>query len=218
MCAHVTDDDQTEIEEARWPIPRSGPFWLAAFVGLLVAANVGSILFSKLVDKHPAVLIALSARNRHLMLTVPSDLGPFAWALIATARLALSAVVCHYIGRAYGDRALRWFWRFLGMPQEQVSKFEQSFAQAEWAVVPLLVGSNIVWVLSGAARTSWRRLLPLAAIGIAGRLVLLWWLAKEFESELRSVINFTTHYQLWFIGGTLVIVVAANLRNFRKGG
>lgn len=214
----MTDDDQNEIEVTRWPIPRSGPFWLAAFVGLLVAANVGSILLSKLVDDHPAVLIALSARNRHLMLTVPSDLGPFAWTLIATARLLLSAVVCHYIGRAYGDRALRWFWRFLGMPQEQVAKFEQSFAQAEWAVVPLLVGSNIVWVLSGAARTSWRRLLPLAAIGIAGRLLLLWWLAKEFESELRSVINFTTHYQLWFIGATLVIVVVANVRNFRKGG
>lgn len=218
MCAHVTDDDQNEIELTRWPIPRSGPFWLAAFVGLLVAANVGSILLSKLVDDHPGVLIALSARNRHLMLTVPSDLGPLAWALIATLRLLLSAVVCHYIGRAYGDRALRWFWRFLGMPQEQVAKFEQSFAQAEWAVVPLLVGSNIVWVLSGAARTSWRRLLPLAAIGIAGRLVLLWWLAKEFESQLRSVINFTTHYQLWFIGATLVIVVVANVRNFRRGG
>ena len=218
MCAHVTDDDQTLIEEAPRPEPRSGPFWLAAFVGLLLAANVGSILLSKLVDEHPAVLIALSARNRHLMLTVPSDLGPFAWALIATTRLALSAVVCHYIGRAYGDRALRWFWRFLGMPQEQVSKFEQSFERAEWAVVPLLVGSNIVWVLSGATRTRWRRLLPLAAIGIAGRLVLLWWLAKEFESQLRSVINFTTRYQLWFIGATLVIVVVANVRNFRKGG
>ena len=31
---------------------------------------------------------------------------------------------------SYGDRALRLFWRYMGMPTEQVSKFENAFAKA----------------------------------------------------------------------------------------
>lgn len=194
---------------------RTGPLWLGAFVALLVAANIGSILLTSLVDDRPGLLLALSSRNRHLVLTVPSDLGLPAWATIATLRLVTSAVVCHYIGRAYGDRALRWFWRYLGMPTEQVDRFEKGFTDAELVLVPFFVGSNIVWVLSGAAGTRWRRLAPLAAIGIAGRLALLWWLAGRFESQLRDVIDVTTRYQTWFILGTLVLVVATQVRNFR---
>ena len=196
-------------------VPRHAPVWLVAFIGLLVAANVGSVMLSSLVDDHPAVLLALSSRNRHLVLTQPSDLAPWAWATIGALRLGLSAVVCHYLGRSYGDRALRWFYRYLGMPAEQVDTFERGFSDAEWVLVPLFVGSNIVWVLSGAAATPWRRLVPLAAVGIAARLALLWFLAEQFQSQLRSVIDVTTRYQTWFILGTLVIVVLTQVRNLR---
>jgi len=198
-------------------IPWHGRLWIAAFVTLLVAANVGNIIMAKLLPDHPGALLALSARNRHLVLTVPTDLHWTAWAAIGAARLALSAVVCHLLGRAYGDRALRWFWRYLGMPPEQVAKFEDGFARAEWVVVPFFVGSNIVWVLSGASRTTWMRLAPLAAVGIAARLALIRWLSSEFESQLRSVIDFTTKYQLWFILGGIVVVVLTQVRNFRSG-
>lgn len=202
-------------DAALTPVPRSGPVWLGAFVCLLVAANVGSVMLTKLVAEHPGVLLALSSRNRHLVLTVPSDLSPAAWAIIGALRLTLSAVVCHYLGRAYGDRALRWFWRYMGMSGDQVDRFERGVSNAEWVLVPFFVASNIVWVLTGAAQTSWRRLAPLAAIGIAGRLALLWWLASQFESQLTSVIDFTTKYQTWFILGTLAIVIATQVRNFR---
>lgn len=210
LAGPVPTDDATLA-----PIPRSGPVWLGAFIGLLVAANVGSVMLTKLVAEHPGLLLALSSRNRHLVLTVPSDLSPTAWAVIGALRLTLSAVVCHYLGRAYGDRALRWFWRYMGMSGDQVDRFERGVSNAEWVLVPVFVASNIVWVLTGAARTSWRRLAPLAAIGIAGRLALLWWLASQFESQLTSVIDFTTKYQTWFILGTLAIVVATQVRNFR---
>ncbi|MFM7045084.1 MAG: hypothetical protein ACKOYG_05970, partial [Ilumatobacteraceae bacterium] len=170
---------------------------------------------TKLVDEAPALLLALSSRNRHLVLTQPSDLGPWLWGAIGAARLTLSAVVCHYLGRAYGDRALRWFYRYLGMPSDRVDKFEKGFTDAEIVLVPLFVGSNIVWVLSGAAATPWRRLIPLAALGIAGRLVVLWFLAAQFQEQLGSVIDFTTRYQTWFILGTLVIVVLTQIRNLK---
>ncbi|CAB4365311.1 unannotated protein [freshwater metagenome] len=211
VCDRVTVDEDT----APAPIPRSGPIWIAAFVGLVVCTNIAAASWVTMDDEHPASLLLLSSRNRFLVATVPSGISPFEWALIACLRLSAAAIVCHMLGRAYGDQALRWFWKFMGMPQEQVSKFEKAVDNAEWFVVPFFVGSNIVWVLSGAAKTTWKRLLPLAAVGMAMRLALLWWLSKEFESELRSTLKWLDHYQWWILIGSVLIVVLVNVRNFR---
>jgi membrane protein DedA with SNARE-associated domain len=194
---------------------RSGPVWLVAFVGLVVCTNIAAAGWSKLHNSHPAGLLWLSSRNRFLVAVVPTGIPLWQWCLIATIRMGAAAFVCHMIGRVYGDQALRWFWRFLGMQQEQVGKFETAFDNAEWAVVPFFVGSNIVWVLSGAARSSWKRLVPLALIGLGARLALLWWLAKQFESQLNSILRFVDRYQWWFLIGSILIVVVANVRNFR---
>ena len=212
----VTADETVEPDSTP-TTARTGPIWLVLFVALVVCTNVAAATWASLDDEHPLQLLMLSSRNRYLVLTVPSVSSPLAWALVGAARLALAAVVCHMIGRVYGDRALRWFWRFLGMPQEQVAKFEQQIAKAEWFVVPFFVGSNIVWALTGAAGTAWRRLVPMFAIGVSIRLALLWWLSKAFEEELRSVIDWTNRYQLWIIIASVAIVVLVNVRNFRNG-
>ena len=212
MCPTVTD--AAELER---PVPRHGPIWVVAFVGLVICTNIAAATWPTLDNEHPAKLLMLSSRNRFLVATVPSGISPWTWAALGALRLTLAAVVCHLLGRAYGDRALRWFWRYLGMPQEQVTKFEQSFARAEWGVVPFFVGSNIVWVLSGAARTTWKRLAPMLLVGLAGRLALMWWLAKMFEDEVRDTLSWIDQYQWWFLVGSLGIVILANLRNFRRG-
>ena len=219
----MTPDDQTDDAEPiddvveREPVPRHGPVWVVLFIALVVCTNVANATWAALEKSHPAKLIMLSARNRFLVVAVPHISSWALWAVLATARLLAAALVCHMIGRCYGDRALRWFWRFLGMPQEQVAKFEEQIARAEWFIVPFFAGSNIVWALTGAAKTTWKRLLPLALIGIAIRLALLWWLAKAFESQLRSIIDWTSKYSLWIILGSLVVVIAVNVRNFRAG-
>ena len=198
------------------PVPRYAVFAVAAFVGLVVCSNIASASWAALDSEHPAKLLMLSSRNRYLIVTVASDISPLTWSLIATARIGLAALVCHFVGRAYGDRALRWFWKFMGMPQQQVAKFEQSFARAEWVLIPFFVGSNIVWVLTGAAQTTWKRLVPLFAIGIALRLSVLWWLAKQFEEEVRSAMRWVDQYQFWVIGASIAVVVLVNVRNLRR--
>ncbi len=212
----VSDDVQIEVP-APPPPPPTAPIWLVAFVGLVICTNIAAASWAALEVDHPAKLLMLSSRNRYLVLTVPSDISPFTWALVGTLRILVAAVVCHMIGRCYGDRALRWFWRFLGMPQTQVAKFEQQVARAEWIVVPFFVGSNIVWALTGAAGTSWKRLAPMFAVGVAARLALLWWLAKAFEGTLRDVIDWTNRYQWWIVIASVAVVVLANVRNFRQG-
>ena len=194
-----------------------GPFLVVAFVGLVVCTNIANIVFARWVKTQPEQLIMLSSRNRYLIGAVGAGISPFSYAVIATVRLTLAAAVCHFLGRAYGDHALRWFTRFLGMTTEAVDRFEQQYRTAEWVLIPIFVGSNIVFVLSGTVRTRWRRILPLLLVGIAGRLALLWWLAKQFESEVKSAINFLQRFQLPIIIGSLVLVVLTNVANIRRG-
>lgn len=197
--------------------PRHGPFLLTTFVGLVVCTNVANIVFARWVSTRPEQLIMLSSRNRYLIGAVGGGVSPVAYVVIATARLTLAAAVCHFLGRAYGDRALRWFSRFLGMTPDAVERFEQHYRNAEWLLIPIFVGSNIVFVLSGTVRTRWRWIVPLLLAGIAGRLALLWWLAKQFESEVQSVIDFLGRYQLPIIIGSIVLVVLTNVANIRRG-
>jgi membrane protein DedA with SNARE-associated domain len=197
--------------------PSYGPFLLACFVGLVVCTNIANIVFARWVTTRPEQLIMLSSRNRYLIGAVGAGISPVAYAVIATVRLTLAAAVCHFLGRAYGDQALRWFTRFLGMSPEAVDRFEQQYRTAEWVLIPIFVGSNIVFVLSGTVKTRWRRIVPLLLAGIAGRLALLWWLAKQFESEVKSVIDFLQRYQLPIIIGSIVLVVVTNVSNIRRG-
>lgn len=197
--------------------PAYGPFLLVAFVGLVVCTNVANVVFAHWVKTQPERLIMLSSRNRYLIGAVGAGISPFAYAVIATIRLTVAAAVCHFIGRAYGDHALRWFTRFLGMSQESVDRFEQQYRTAEWVLIPFFVGSNIVFVLSGMVQTRWRRIVPLLLAGIAARLALLWWLAKQFESQVKSVIDFLQHYQIPIIIGSFAVVILSNIVNIRRG-
>ena len=211
--------DTTPADEVIEPHrrPSHGPFLIAAFVGLVVCTNIANIFFARWVKTQPEQLIMLSSRNRYLIGVVGAGISPVAYAVIATARLTLAAAVCHFLGRAYGDQALRWFTRFLGMTPEAVNRFEQQYRTAEVVLIPIFVGSNIVFVLSGMVNTRWRRIVPLLLIGIAGRLALLWWVAKQFESEVKSVIDFLQRYQIPIIIGSVVLVIVTNLANIRRG-
>ena len=197
--------------------PAYGPFLLAAFVGLVVCTNIANVGYASWANSRPELLITLSSRNRYLIFAVGAGISPVTWALIATIRLTLAAAVCHFLGRAYGDQALRWFTRFLGMSAESVDRFEQQYRTAEWVLIPIFVGSNIVFVLSGTVKTRWRRILPLLLAGIAGRLALLWWLAKQFESEVKSVTNFLQRWQIPIIIASVAVVLISNVVNFRRG-
>ena len=211
--------DTTAADDVLEPHERAayGPFLVVAFVGLVVCTNIANIVFARWVKTQPEQLIMLSSRNRYLIGAVGAGISPFSYAVIATVRLTLAAAVCHFLGRAYGDHALRWFTRFLGMTTQAVDRFEQQYRTAEWLLIPIFVGSNIVFVLSGTVRTRWTRIVPLLLIGIAARLALLWWLAKQFESEVKSAINFLQRFQLPIIIGSIVLVVLTNVVNIRRG-
>jgi hypothetical protein len=190
---------------------------LVAFVGLVICTNVANVVWATWADDNPAGLIALSSRQRYLVLAVAGGISPLAFAIIGAARIAIAFVVCHLIGRAYREQALTWFTRYLGFTDEALDTYNRGFSAAEIGLIPFFAGSNIVAVLTGIHRTPPVRLAVLLAVGIAGRLVLMWYLAKTFEDQLLDALKFTGRYQWWVLGLSLAIVLAVNFRNFRRG-
>jgi hypothetical protein len=183
----------------------------------VVCTNVAGAVWARWIDTNPEGLLALSSRNRYLALALAADVPLWAYVVIGTLRLVLAFTVCHLIGRAYGDRALGWFTRYLGVTNESIAGFQRGYGRAELVLVPFFAGSNIVAVISGVHRSSPVRLAALLAVGIAGRLVLIWWLARTFEEQLVDFLEWLQGYQLWAIGISIALVVLVNLRNLRRG-
>jgi hypothetical protein len=202
-------------------VPHERPWWgpltLIAFVGLVVCTNVANVVWASWSHEHPGGLLALSSRQRYLVLAVAGGISPPWFFLIGALRLAVAFVVCHLVGRAYREQALTWFTRYLGVRPAQLASLNDGFSKAEIGVVPFFAGSNIVAVLTGVHRTRPARLAVLLAVGIIGRLVLMWFLSKAFEDQLLHILSFVQRYQWWLLGISLAVVVLANVRNFRRG-
>jgi hypothetical protein len=195
--------------------PAWAPLTLVAFVTLVVATNVATGVWARWVNTNPEGLLILSSRNRYLALTLAAGVPVATYALIATVRITAAFVVCHLIGRAYHDDAIGWFRKYLGVKPDSIDAFNRGFAKAEWFLIPFFAGSNIVAALSGVHRTAPARLALLLAVGIAGRLALIWWLARTFDKQLVEILEFLQRYQWWAIGISIAILVLVNIRNFR---
>jgi len=216
----VDPDDEREPSEvvlAPHRPPPWAPLPLVAFVALVVCTNIANVVWARWASERPEALIALSSRNRYLVAAVGGQVSPAAFFVIGAVRIALAFVVCHLVGRAYRDQALSWFTRYLGVKPQQLDQMNGGFSRAEIGLVPFFAGSNIVAVLTGVHRTPPVRLAALLVVGIAGRLVLLWFLSKAFEEQLTDAVGWLQRYQWWLIGASLAAVVLVNVRNFRRG-
>ncbi len=211
--------ESAAIDATDTPPPHVRPAWapltLVAFVALVIATNVASGVWARWVNTNPEGLLMLSSRNRYLALTLAAGVPVGVYAVIAFVRIGAAFVVCHLIGRAYHDDALGWFRKYLGVTPEAIDSFNRGFAKAEWVLIPFFAGSNIVAALSGVHRTPPARLAVLLSVGIAGRLVLMWWLARTFESQLVDFLEWLQRYQWWAVGISIAIVVLVNVRNLR---
>jgi hypothetical protein len=197
--------------------PPWAPLTLVAFVGLVICTNIAGATWARWLDTSPETLLVLSSRNRYLVLALGADVAPVGYWLIGFARIAAAFVVCHLIGRAYADTALGWFVKYLGVTPEALEQFNRGFAKAEWVVIPFFAGSNLIAAISGVHQTPWKRLLGLLSVGIVGRLLLIWWLAQIFQEELEDFVGWVQRYSWWAVGISVALVIAINVRNFRRG-
>jgi hypothetical protein len=214
----MTESAAIEASEPARPAhvrPTWAPLTLVAFVALVIATNVAAAVWARWVSTNPEGLLLLSSRNRYLALTLAAGVPVGLYVLIATVRIGAAFAVCNLIGRAYHDDAIGWFRKYLGVTPETVDSFNRGFSRAEWVLIPFFAGSNIVAALSGVHRTPIARLVALLAVGIGARLVLMWWLARTFETQLVEFLGWLQRYQWWAVGISVAIVLLVNARNLR---
>jgi hypothetical protein len=202
---------------AQPPVPAWGLAAVVAFVALVICGYVASGVAPTWANSNPEGLLALNARIRHLLLAVAGGITWWNYALIAGLRLALAFVVCHLIGRAYSERVLVWFGRYLGYTRESIETLMAGFDKVDWLIVPWFAGSNIVAAISGIRKMHPMRLAVLLTIGIAARLALYWWIGKTFEDQLDGVLDWIAKYQWPLTIGSIVLVFATIGLNFRRG-
>lgn len=214
----VTIDHPSEAEQVEEPpVPAWGWLALAAFVALVICGYVATSVAPSWANSNPEGLLALNARIRHLLLAVGGGIGWWEYVLIAGSRLALAFAVCHLIGRAYSERALHWFGRYLGYRREQIDSLIGSFDRVDWFIVPWFAGSNIVAAISGIRRMHPVRLAVFLTVGILARLALYWWLAKRFDSQLDSILDWIARWQWPLTIVSIVTVLATIALNVRRG-
>ena len=184
-----------------------------AFGVLIACANVGSFTAPSLLKHSPELVLALSSRIRHLLFSVPAGINPVAYALIGYARLMLAAAICYELGRLVGHRVFAWFDAQLDGDRPATLRWiERSVQRVDWLLVLLFPGSNIVCFLVGRRDMGQRRFFTLASIGISIRLTWVWFAAKQFESELKTALDFVDRYQFWFVGLFLVLTIVPSVR------
>lgn len=186
---------------------------VVAYVVLYAAANVVSVMAPRLVERSPELLIAGSARIRHLLFAVPAGISPAAYAAIGTVRLLAAAAVCFLLGRWYGTRGFSWLDRQLGNQRPAALRWlEAATDRVGWLFVLLMPGSNIVCALVGHRQMRPKAFFPLVVVGTAARLWWVWLAADHFDAQLKDALRYISKYQWWLIGGFLALTLFQSWR------
>ena len=190
-------------------------FILSLSLFLFVIGTFGSNIGPAWVDERPAVVLALSSRNRNLLGSVPFiDLVPYA--LLGFTRILLAGIALFYLGRWYGAKAISWAEGQVGELPSIYGWFQRAVDRAGWLMLLLMPASNLVCMMAGHRRMRARVFLPLISIGIALKLVVLWIGGKAFEDEIVSFLDFINKYQWWVVGGLFAVTFLQSGNKVRK--
>jgi hypothetical protein len=84
--------------------------------------------------------------------------------------------------------------------------------RAGGALVVLMPGSNIVCALVGLRGMRRGAFGAYLSLGIALRLAWVWIAARQFESQLKSALDWIEQYQWWLVGGFLLLTFLQSWR------
>lgn len=184
--------------------------------GLLFALGTfGSNIGPAWIDERPAVVLALSSRNRNLFASVPF-IDAIPYSVIGFIRVFLAAVVLFYLGRWYGHRAITWTETRVGELPPIYRWFQTGVDRAGWLLVLLMPGSNLVCIMAGYRRMTPRLFVPMVSIGIVAKLAVLWAGGRAFEDQIRSFLDWIEDYQWWVVAGLFLVSFLQSGRQARR--
>lgn len=182
---------------------------------MVVMTQIADALWPDLVNSAPELLIALSARNRYLVL-VAGQIDAWAYYLIGTARLMAPDPFLFALGWFYGPAALKWMESRTPTVGSIMRSVEKHFVRWGHPLV-VLFPNNYVCVIAGASRMSPTLFFFLNLTGTVGRLVLLAWLGDVFQGPIDSVLGWVADYRIPLLVVSITIVAVGALNEARRG-
>lgn len=182
---------------------------------LFVLGTIGSNVGPAWVDERPEFVLALSARNRNLLGSVPF-IHPVPYALLGFGRLLLAGVALFFLGRWYGQRAIEWTEGQVGELPKIYGWFQRAVDRAGWLMLVLMPASNLVCMMAGHRKMKVRLFFVCIASGIVLKLIVIWIGGKIFEDQIRWFLDAINDYQWWIVGGLFAITMLQSVNKARK--
>lgn len=174
-------------------------------VGLVIvsqgSALLGDLFLAEIVDRNPALLIALNPRNRNLTLAT-NQLSAVVFFSVGFARLVASDPLYYLLGYWYGDRAIAWTERRSRTYGPLIRDGERMFRRGSYPLI-FLAPNNIICALSAATGVRLSTFIALNLSGTVARLVVVRQLGEVFRSPIDSVVNFIANYR------TPILIISA---------
>ena len=183
-------------------------------VALALAAYVGQILTSSLIDSQPLVLISLNATDPMLLLAANQS-GPVAFMLVGAIRLFAPDLFLHQLGWEFGPATKNYIAGEFGKNSgllRTIAVLERWFPRVGWLLLFLVPGYPMC-LLAGIARM---KRIPFVIVNLAGtlsRLLLIYWVSSVFDGPIGAVVRFISRFSLPF---TLVMVLLVVLQSGRN--
>jgi len=184
---------------------------------LVVAAQVGDALAPTLVTENPALLIALNARNRNLIL-VTNQLEALPYYGIGFVRLLLADPLFYVLGYWYGDAGIRWVEKRSSSFGGLLRTWEWMFAKAAWPLI-VIAPNNPICLFAGATGMAPVVFVTLNVVGTVGRLILIRILGETFEAPIDWLLEFIRDHRipLTILAVTVVAITVISDRRSGKG-
>ena len=190
---------------------------LVASAVLYICGTLGSVIGPALVDEHPTWVLALGARNRNLLGSVPY-IDPLVYTFLGFGRILLAGVVLFFLGQWYGSKAIEWTEGQVGELPAIYRWFQRAIDRAGWLMLILMPGSNLVCIMAGHRRMPFRVFLSCISVGIVLKLGVIWVGGKLIEDQIRWFLEAINSYQWYIVAALFVVVMLQSARKMRTAG
>lgn len=176
----------------------------------MAASTIGTALLAGLLPSRPALLLLLSPANLVLLL-VAHRVSFLTFYSIGLARLVLSDLAPYLLGYLHGRRGVELVIR-KDRHRELIDGHTERLRPL--AIVALFLSASVVVsALAGLTRVRPWLFVALDVLGSTVRLVLLWWLASLFSTQLDAVSELIEDWQAYLL---VVGVLAAGVLTWQQ--
>jgi membrane protein DedA with SNARE-associated domain len=211
----MAEDDQSATPVRRRPSRRAITLVSIPLIFLVIISYVGDALAPSLVDRHPALLIALNARTRNLAL-VTNELDPWTYYGIGFVRLVISDPLFFLLGYWYGDAAVEWMERRTRTWGQMLRQVERWFGKAAYPIV-FVAPNNYICLFAGASGMSLRAFVILNVTGSMFRLWLVRVFGRAFEAPIDAVVDWIGDNRAILLVVTVGLVLLSIALEARSG-